>query len=261
MTEHSPDKFFDFTGRVVLVTGGSGGIGEGIVRRFVQTGAQVALNYRSSQTAAEKIAEELAAAGGEVIVIQADVTDEGEVERLVSETVSRFGRLDLLVNNAGAYPERMLAEMSASEWDAVLAANLRSVFLCTQAAARQMTVQEGGGAIINIATVEAIQPAPGYSHYNASKAGVLMFTRSAANEYGRQGIRVNAVSPGLIWRPGIEESWPEGVRHYRQSAPLGRLGQPDDIADACLFLASPASRWISGINLIVDGGVLTNMSF
>lgn len=261
MTDISPDRVFDFTGKVVLVTGGSRGIGEGIVRRFAQTGAQVALNYRRSLAAAEQVSAEVAAAGGEVNVIQADVTDEDEVERMVAETVDQFGRLDVLVNNVGAYPERMLAEMSVEEWDSVIDANLRSVFLCTQAAARQMTAQASGGAIINIATVEAIQPAPGYSHYNAAKAAVLMFTRSAANEYGRDGIRVNAISPGLIRRPGIEEQWPEGVARYRQSAPLGRLGEPEDIADACLFLASPAAGWISGINLVVDGGVLTNMSF
>lgn len=261
MTNISPDKFFDFTGKVVLVTGGSRGIGAGIVRRFTETGAQVVLNFRSSRAVAEEVAAEIDAVGGEVHLVQADVTNEADVARLVQETVKHFGRLDVLVNNVGAYPETPLVEMSASEWSEVIDANLGSVFLCTQAAASQMIEQDAGGVIINISTVEAIQPAPGYSHYNASKAGVLMFTRSAANEYGVYGIRVNAVSPGLIWRPGIEENWPEGVARYRKKAPLGRLGQPEDIADACLFLASPASRWISGVNLVVDGGVLTNLSF
>jgi 3-oxoacyl-[acyl-carrier protein] reductase len=261
MTEISPDKFFDFTGKVVLVTGGSRGIGAGIVRRFAQTGAQVVLNYRRSRDAAEEIASEITEDGGTILPIPADVTDQTEVARLVAETAAHFGRLDVLVNNVGAYPESPLEEISASEWDAVLEANLRSVFLCTQAAARQLIAQGEGGVIVNISTVEAIQPSPGYSAYNTAKAGVLLFTRSSANEYGRHGIRVNAVSPGLIWRPGIEQSWPEGVARYRQAAPLGRLGQPEDIADACLFLASPAARWISGINLIVDGGVLSNLSF
>ena len=261
MTELSPDKFFDFTGKVVLVTGGSRGIGAGIVRRFAETGARVVLNYRQSQSAAEAISAEITASGGEALLIQADVTDQVQVAGMIEQTVAEYGRLDILVNNVGAYPERPLAEMSAGEWEEVVDANLGSVFLCTQAAAGQMIAQDGGGVIINIATVEAIQPAPGYSHYNAAKAGVLMFTRSAANEYGPHGIRVNAVSPGLIWRPGIEQNWPEGVARYRQAAPLGRLGQPEDIADACLFLASPAARWISGINLVVDGGVLTNLNF
>ena len=124
-----------------------------------------------------------------------------------------------------------------------------------------MIAQGDGGAVVNIASIEGINPAPNHSHYNAAKGGVLMLTRSMANELGEQGIRVNAVSPGLIWRPGLEQDWPDGVARYQKAAPLKRLGQPEDVADACLFLASHASRWITGINLIVDGGVLTNQIY
>ncbi|MDQ4078313.1 MAG: SDR family oxidoreductase, partial [Chloroflexota bacterium] len=125
----------------------------------------------------------------------------------------------------------------------------------------QMIEQGAGGAIVNIASIEAERPAPLHAHYNAAKGGVLMYTRSAALELGPHGIRVNAVSPGLIWREGIEEQWPEGVARWREAAPLTRLGRPEDVADACLFLASPAARWISGTNLVVDGGVLVRPAF
>jgi NAD(P)-dependent dehydrogenase (short-subunit alcohol dehydrogenase family) len=134
-------------------------------------------------------------------------------------------------------------------------ANVDTAFLCTQAAAAHMK-SAGGGAIVNIASIAATSPGPDHSHYNSAKAAVVMLTRSAAQELGRFGIRVNAVSPGVIGREGIEEQWPEGVARWRARAPLKRRGRPDDVADACLFLASAASRWITGHDLIVDGGVM-----
>ena len=151
--------------------------------------------------------------------------------------------------------------MTENEWDAVVNANLRSVFLCTQAAAKHMMAQGEGGAIINISSIEGENPAPTHSHYNAAKGGVLMHTRAAAHELGPHSIRVNAVSPGLIWREGIEVAWADGVERWKKRAPLTRLGMPADVADACLFLASPAARWITGANLRVDGGVMTCQIF
>jgi NAD(P)-dependent dehydrogenase (short-subunit alcohol dehydrogenase family) len=151
-----------------------------------------------------------------------------------------------------------LLDMKESEWNEVIAANLRSVHLCTQAAARHMIACGRPGAIVNIASIEAENPAPKHSHYVAAKAGVVMYTRSAALELGAHGIRVNCVSPGLVWREGLDRDWPEGVSAYLAAVPLRRLGQPDDVADACLFLASAAARWITGSNLVVDGGVLTH---
>src|SRR5574340_713738 len=205
--------------------------------------------------------QRIEALGRKAPAIQADVSQGREVERLMTETVAALGSLDILVNNAGSYPVSPLLEMSEEQWDSVITANLRSVHLCTQAAARQMMRQGRGGAIINIASIEAENPAPQHSHYNAAKAGVVMYTRAAAQELGRNGIRVNAVSPGLIWRQGIEQAWPQGVNAYLRAVPLGRLGLPDDVADACLFLASPAARWITGANLLVDGGVLSHRVF
>jgi NAD(P)-dependent dehydrogenase (short-subunit alcohol dehydrogenase family) len=124
-----------------------------------------------------------------------------------------------------------------------------------------MIAQGQGGAIVNVTSIEAENPAPAHSHYNAAKAGAAMHTRAAAQELGPHGIRVNAVAPGLVWREGLDEAWPDGVARYLNAAPLGRLGQPEDVADACLFLASPAARWITGASLTVDGGVMTRQIF
>ena len=256
-----PQKLLDFTHKVTIVTGSGSGLGTGIAKRFAQAGSAVVINYRSSAAGAKAIIDEITSTGGQAIAIQADVTKKEDVEQLISQTVSTFGKIDVLINNSGIYPLSFLVDMAESEWDAVISANLRSVFLCTQAAAKQMIAQGDGGAIVNISSIEGENPAPMHSHYNAAKGGVLMHTMAAAGELGAHNIRVNAVSPGLIWREGIEEAWPDGVERWQKAAPLTRLGMYDDVADACLFLASPAARWISGANLRVDGGVMTNQIF
>ncbi len=145
--------------------------------------------------------------------------------------------------------------MSAAQWRAVVDTNLSSVFACTQAAAEVMRGQGEGGSVTHIASVEASRPGPLHAHYSASKAAAVMHARSAALEYGPFGIRVNTVSPGLIDREGLAEAWPEGVGRWRAAAPLGRLGRPEDVADACVFLASGLASWVTGHDLVVDGGV------
>jgi len=261
MNDLAPSELLDFTGKVVLVTGASGGIGAGIARRFAEAGAKLAINYRSNEAGARAGVVEIEAGGGEAIAIRADVTKKDEVERLFAQTAEAFGRIDVLINNAGSYPIAGLLEMSEADWDSMIETNLRSAFLCTQEAARRMIADKDDGAIVNISSIEGSAPAKLHAHYSAAKAGVIAFTKAAANELGRHGIRVNAVSPGLIWREGIEEAWPEGVNRWRNAAPLTRLGMPDDVADACLFLASPAARWITGIELRVDGGVTATEAF
>jgi 3-oxoacyl-[acyl-carrier protein] reductase len=256
-----PGQLLDFSGRTVLVTGAGSGIGSGIARRFAECGAAVAVNYRTSAEGAGMVVEGIEAAGGRAIALRADVSRRDEVEALVAGASAALGGVDVLVNNAGSYPTHPLLEMDDAAWQAVLDANLKSTFLCTQVVARHMQATGRRGAIVNVASIEASNPAPGHSHYDAAKGGVLMHTRAAAMELGPSGIRVNAVSPGLIWREGLDAAWPDGVERYRRAAPLGRLGEYDDVADACLFLASPLARWITGTELVVDGGVMCHQVF
>lgn len=257
----SPSELLDFSDRVVIVTGGGSGIGAGISLRFAQAGASVVVNYLTSESGADQVVEEIKEMGGDAIAIQADVSRLSDVDRLVGESLEAFLRIDVLINNAGIFPLSTLLDMTEEQWDHVVDVNLRSTFLCTQAVSKRMIAQGEGGAIVNITSIEAENPAPMHAHYNAAKGGVHVFTKSAANELGPHGIRVNAVAPGLIWKEGIEQEWPDGVQRWLKAAPLGRLGMPDDVADACLFLASPAARWITGASLLVDGGVMTRQIF
>ena len=258
MSVPSTDQLLDFSGQVVLITGGGSGIGAGIALRFAEAGAEVAVSYFSSETGANQVVHAIQAQDRNAFAVRADVRSRADVERLVEKTVEELGALDVLINNAGVDPPASLLEMTDEQWNEVVDTNLRGVFLCTQLGAAQMIRQGSAGSIVNIASIEAQNPAAMHSHYNATKAGVVMHTRAAARELGENRIRVNAVSPGLIWEEGLEEAWPDGVSRYLAAAPLGRLGQPDDVADACLFLASPAARWITGAHLVVDGGVLTS---
>jgi len=256
----APQALFDFTGKVVLVTGAGSGIGRGIALRFARAGAAVSLHYRDSEAGAQSAAEEIVRGGGRAEIVRGDLRFSAAAEVIVDHTVTNMGALDILINNAGTYPVSPLLELPPDQWRDVMAANVDSVHYCTQAAGHVMR-QRGGGAVVNIASIEAFNPAPGHAHYTSAKAAVVMYTRTAARELGADNIRVNCVSPGLIWNQGIEEAWLEGVQAYLKAAPLARLGQADDVADACLFLASPAARWITGANLVVDGGVLTNRAY
>ncbi|WP_107309371.1 SDR family NAD(P)-dependent oxidoreductase [Streptomyces sp. TP-A0356] len=243
------------SGQVALVTGAGGGIGRGIATRFAEEGSAVAVHFRTAVEAAHDLAARIRARGARAVVLQADLTVEDECRRLVREAAEwGGGRLTALVNNAGVQPTQELAGMTAADWRAVLDTNVTSVFACTQAAAEVMR-EADGGTVTHIASIEAAHPAPLHAHYCASKAAVVMHARSAALEYGPYGIRVNTVSPGLIDREGLDRAWPEGVERWQRAVPAGRLGRPEDVGDACVFLASPLASWITGHDLVVDGGV------
>jgi NAD(P)-dependent dehydrogenase (short-subunit alcohol dehydrogenase family) len=222
-------------GTVTLVTGASGTIGQGIAAQFALAGSSVVAHHNGSGAVGDR-------------VVQADLST---MEACFS-MIASVGPLDTLVNCAGIQPVQDLASMTPADWQEMLDVNLNSAFACTQAAVAAMP---NGGSIIHIASIEASQPAFGHAHYSAAKAALVMHARAAALEYGRLGIRVNSVSPGLISRPGLESSWPAGVSRWTSAAPLSRLGQPSDVGNACVFLASPMASWITGHNLVVDGGV------
>ncbi|MFJ9543120.1 SDR family NAD(P)-dependent oxidoreductase [Streptomyces sp. NPDC101225] len=241
-------------GQTALVTGAGGGIGRSIALRFAQEGAAVALHCRTALARTRELAARIEESGGRAVVLRADLTDEDACRRVVGEAAEWGGGLHALVNNAGVQPTRELPGMTAVEWRAVVDTNLSSVFACTQAAAEVMR-ERGGGSVTHIASIEGRQPAALHAHYSASKAAVVMHARAAALEYGACGIRVNTVSPGLIRRDGLERAWPEGVRRWQEAVPLGRLGRAEDVGDACVFLASRLASWVTGHDLVVDGGV------
>jgi 3-oxoacyl-[acyl-carrier protein] reductase len=241
----------DLSGTIACVTGASGGLGRGIALRFAEAGAAVAVHHRRPG-AGDDVVAAIEAAGGRARAFAAELTDDRACHALLDAVADWGGRLDALVNNAGIQPVEALPEVSADAWRAMLDSTLTSAFSCTQAAARRM---RDGGSITHIASIEARQPAPGHVHYSAAKAALVTHARGAALEYGPRGIRVNTVSPGLVARPGLEEDWPEGVERWHRAAPLGRLGTPADVGNACVFLASPLASWITGHDLVVDGGV------
>ncbi|HKR50314.1 MAG TPA: SDR family NAD(P)-dependent oxidoreductase [Pseudonocardiaceae bacterium] len=245
----------DLSGTAAVVTGATGGLGGGIARAFAAAGAAVVVHYRTSAERAADVVTEITAGGGRALAAQCDVTDPDGCTNLMAMAVEAFGRLDTVVANAGVYPVTELATMPMSQWRAVIDTNLTGSFATVQAAASAMGAQGSGGAIILIGSIEGTQPGWSHAHYCASKAAVIHFARAAALEYGRGGIRVNSVSPGLIWRDGLDRDWPEGVARFRQAAPLGRLGRPVDVGNACVFLASAMAEWITGQDLVVDGGV------
>ena len=244
----SPAEMLDLRGRVVAVTGAGGGIGRGIAARLLAAGASVVAHTRSSPL-------DWLPPGGRVARVTADLTGPDAPARVVSAALEAFGRLDGLVNNAALQPIKHFAELTDREWSEMIDTNLTAVHRLTQACAAAMKEAGNGGAVVHIASIEGRHAPVMHGHYGVSKAGLIMHARSAALAYGPDGIRVNAVSPGLIHRPGLEEDWPDGVSRWGRACPLGRLGSPEDVGDACVFLCSDLARWITGAELVVDGGV------
>lgn len=251
----------NLSGKVAIVTGASGGIGNAIACRLAEAGAAVVVHYHRNAAGAAQVVNDIQATGGTACALAADLRTEAGCQALLQQTISQLGKPQILINNAGIQPVSALSAMTETELQNVIAANINAPVLLSRCFAALHPKTENNRnsetnlSITNIASIEGLQPAAGHSHYASSKAALLMFTRAAALELGEQGIRVNAVSPGLINRTGLIEAWPEGVARYREAAPLGEIGQNTDIADAVLYLSSAAARWVSGSNLVVDGGV------
>lgn len=246
----------DLSGSKALVTGAGGGIGGSIALTLAGAGAAVALHSRRSGAGADKaaaLAERLQAEGTDAVVVQADLADPDDTRGLVGRAAEQLGGLDILVNNAA---DNALGPIPAT-WDELRLVNIDAVVALGRAfGALADSSNTAASCIINIASIEGHQPVSGRANYATTKAALLMWTKALASELGPKNVRVNSISPGLIEREGLEEAWPEGVARWKEAAPLARLGQPLDIANACLFLASPLAAWITGTDLVVDGGVL-----
>ncbi|PHR62673.1 MAG: short-chain dehydrogenase [Robiginitomaculum sp.] len=248
-------------GKTVLVTGASGGIGAVIATQMAEAGANLLLGYGRNQQSAEQVRKQIVTAGGEAICIGFDVAQETEVEAVFARMANDGTLPDILINNAGAFPMAELLTMEAKQWDDVQAINLRSAFLCAREAVKAWRANQSAGVIVNIASIAASLAQEQIDHYSAAKAGMLALARNMAREFGPDGIRVNTVSPGLVWRKTLADDWPEGVARWNKAAPLGRVVQPNDIAKACLFLASNDASAITGINLTVDAGISVALPF
>jgi NAD(P)-dependent dehydrogenase (short-subunit alcohol dehydrogenase family) len=251
-------NYLDLSGKVALITGAGSGIGRGAAIALAGAGAVVGINYHRNEAGAEETKRKIVAAGGRAITIQADVTKSSDARRMVEEAVAAFGPVDILVNNAGSLVERLrLLELTEARWDEVIDLNLKSAFLCAQAVAASM-IQRKSGAIVNVASIAGRNGgALGSIHYSTAKGGMITMTKGLAKELAPHGIRVNAVSPGVIDTPFHEQfSTPEAIRNFVNNIPLGRVGAPEEVARTILFLASEASSYLVGETIEVNGGML-----
>jgi 3-oxoacyl-[acyl-carrier protein] reductase len=244
----------NFSGRVALVTGGSRGIGKAIVSQLAAAGAKVAFVYQSNRDAAEALASELNAQGREVWALQADVSKKAETDAVVEQVLLKWEKIDILVNNAGIIRDKPILAMSSEEWQQVIDTNLTSVFNFCQAVVRPM-MSARYGRIINMSSVSADFSNPGQANYAASKAGIEGFSRCMATEYAKRGITVNCVAPGFIETDMTVAVVNVAGDKIKNAIPVKRLGKPDDIAHAVLFLASEQASYVTGQVLKVDGGL------
>ena len=241
-------------GKVAIVTGGNTGIGKAIVLALARRKANVVIDYVAQEHATEELEHEVEALGDQATGVNADVSKVEDLERLVDRAVKSYGRLDVMVNNAGIETRTSVLETTEDQFDKVLAINLKSAFFGTQLAAKQMIAQGGGGRIINVSSVHEDWPMPGNAPYCLSKGGMRMLTRTAGVELGPHNIRVNVVSPGSIDTQRANPEWYQGRLPSASGIPLGRQGKVDEIAATCLFLVSDEGGFITGQTIHVNGG-------
>lgn len=262
------NDLLDLQNKVVIVTGGAVGIGAGIAQRLHQAGANVVIADTNKQNAANEAEKLNQARPDSAIAVTTDVSEKDSVDTLVSSTVQKFGHVDILVNNAGIFPSMPLAQMQEADFMKVIDVNLRGVFLTTKAVSTQMISQGNGGKIINITSIDALHPSMvGLAHYDASKHGLWGFTKNIAIELAEHKIWVNAIAPGGVATPGVAamqdpSKMPPGVDMkavtdaFLAKIPMHRMGEPDDISKVALFLASDMSSYMTGSQIVVDGGAL-----
>jgi 2-dehydro-3-deoxy-D-gluconate 5-dehydrogenase len=254
-------QLIDLSGKTAIITGGAMGIGYGIAYRLAEAGANVVIADMNKK-AADEAATKLTAKEFKALAVSVDVSSVAQVEQMVEAAVAAYGSVDILVNDAGIYPTVPVMELLEDQFDKILAINLKGVFLCTRAAAAQMITQGNGGKIINITSIDAIHPSMiGLATYDASKHGVWGFTKNVALELAPHKIWVNAIAPGSVSTPGtgagtMTKETEEAMRPFLEKIPMKRMGEPDDIGKVALFLASDLSSYMTGSQIVVDGGVL-----
>lgn len=240
--------------RVVIVTGGSGGIGEAISLGFARAGDIVVINYRSNAGRADETAQKIKAAGGEAFTVQADISSTGDAERLVAQVVSKYGRIDVLVNNAGIAKSGFLMLMGEAAWDEVIDTNLKGVYNMSKAVLPHM-FDKKSGCIVNVSSLSGVTGLAGEVPYSAAKGGVISFTKALAKEVAKFGIRVNAVAPGFIDTEMMDSLNGADKERHMKSIPLGRFGRPEEVSGVIRFLASKEASYIIGETIIVSGGI------
>lgn len=252
------ENLFDLTGKVALVTGASSGIGRATAELLAACGASVAVNYNRNEAGASAAVRTITEAGGRAVALRADVTRSADVRELVAAAVREFGPVDVLVNNAGSLVERLkILELTEERWDDVINLNLKSAFLCSQAVAASM-MERKRGAVVNVSSIAGRNGgALGSVHYSTAKGGLITMTKGFAKELAPYGVRVNAVSPGVIDTPYHEQfSTPEAMKNYVNAIPLGRVGSPAEVARVVTFLASEGASYLSGETIEINGGML-----
>jgi len=257
-------------GQIAIVTGGSSGIGAGVAKALAAEGANVVVNYSSSQDKAEQVLKEIKTAGGEGIIVKADVSQEAEVKAMFAEVISKYGTVDILINNSGLQSDAKFHEMTLEKWNHVIGVNLTGQFLCAREAIKEFLRRgvvparsKSAGKIICMSSVHEVIPWAGHANYAASKGGVMMLMKTIAQEYAPQKIRVNSIGPGAIRTPINHAAWqtPEAYNQLLKLIPARRIGEAEDVGKAAVWLASDDAEYVNGITLFVDGGMLLYPGF